>query len=166
MAQSKSSMLTNSNARKDKARKAGKCQICGDKTSGFSAIIDYDKGTVSVRKAKPGHAFYCKDHAEKKRKRYEWKLERKSTKSTTGRGSRKQKRSTAKKATKATPRKRSRKAGSGTKAKRTRKGTAAKASTTRKRAPRKASSKAKATPKRKRSPRKASGGAATKGDPF
>jgi hypothetical protein len=109
------STATNSNARKEAARKAGKCQLCGEKTTGFSAVINYDKGTVSVVKAKPGHAFYCKDHAEQKRKRYQWKLARKATSSTTGRGSRKQaKRSngkaTAKPATAKPARKRTAKA--------------------------------------------------------
>src|SRR5436190_337295 len=113
-----STKATNSNARKEAARKAGKCQICGEKTKGHSVVIDYDKGKViksAAGKAKAGHAFYCSDDADKKVTRYEWKLARRSTKSTTGRGSRKQrsrkgaaKGSTTKrqaKRTKATPKK-------------------------------------------------------------
>lgn len=159
----KASLLTNSAARKEKARKAGKCQICGEKTSGFSAVINYDKGTVSVVKAREGHAFYCKDHAEKKRKRYQWKLARKASPSTTGRGSRRQKRGSGSNGSKpAAKRTRSRKASTnGAKAtprKRTRKATvSAAAKPARKRAPRKATAKR---------TRKATATAAKSGDPF
>lgn len=92
-----STQLTNSNARKDAARKAGKCQLCGAKTKGHSVTVDYEAETVSkspAGKAKQGHAFYCTDCADKKVKRYEWKLARRS-------GAAKPKRSRKAKATKA-----------------------------------------------------------------
>lgn len=154
------SLATNSNARKDAARKAGKCQICGEKTKGHSVVIDYDKGKViksAAGKAKAGHAFYCSDCADKKVTRYEWKLERKASPSTTGRGSRKQKRGS--KATAEKPaRKRTRGA---TKAK-----TAAKPKRTRTAKPKAEASKPK--PKRVRKPKAASEGAEaqTSSEPF
>lgn len=55
---------TNSRARKDAAHKAGKCQLCGEKTTGFSVVLV--DGVVKRVKAKAGHAFYCKDHADRK----------------------------------------------------------------------------------------------------
>lgn len=113
---------TNSTARKAAARKAGKCQRCGEAAKpGKSVVINYDKGTVSTVKSREGNAHYCADCAGKVHRRYEWKLTRRGSKSTTGKGSRKQaKRGTATKAkaqpkrkrtakkatTKATPRKR------------------------------------------------------------
>lgn len=169
-------LSTNSNARKERARKAGKCQICGEKTKGHSVTIDYDKGTVtksSAGKAKEGHAFYCSDHADQKVRRYEWKLNRKGTKSTTGKGSRKQKRGSAS-TTKAKKR-----ASGGSKAKaaakparkRTRKPAASKAAGKAKgtkRAPKKAAGATKAakkaTPKRARKP--AAQAESTEDEPF
>lgn len=79
MAAKNSTMLTNSTARKDKARKAGKCQRCGKKTTGRSVYIDYDKQKViktAAGKPKEGYAFYCDECAEKKVTRLEWKLSR------------------------------------------------------------------------------------------
>lgn len=81
MASKTKTTQTNSNARKDAARKAGKCQLCGTKTKGHSVVIDYDKNKVvksAAGKAKQGHAFYCTDCADKKVKRYEWKLARRN----------------------------------------------------------------------------------------
>lgn len=73
----KATLNTNSTKRKEQARKAGKCQVCGEKTEGYSVHIDYDKGKVIKSrkgKAKEGRAFYCEAHADKKVKRLEWKL--------------------------------------------------------------------------------------------
>ncbi len=102
---------TNSTKRKDQARKAGKCQLCGTKTKGHSVVIDYDKGKVvksAAGKAKAGHAFYCTDCADKKVKRYKWKLDR--------RGSAPAKRTRKAKAAKATTKASGRKAASPKKA--------------------------------------------------
>jgi len=141
--------LTNSTARKDKARKAGKCQLCGTKTKGHSVTIDYDKQKVvksSAGKAKQGHAFYCTDCADKKVSRYTWKLNRKATPSTKGKGSRKQARDTKAKAAKATKAKAGRKAR--TTAKAAVKGAAKGKAKARKRStPKAGKAKAKATPK-------------------
>lgn len=102
---------TNSNVRKDAARKAGKCQLCGTKTKGHSVTIDYESGKVTksaAGKAKQGHAFYCTDCADKKKKRYEWKVAKRNGATAPKRNRSKAAKATAaKKSTgKATPRKR------------------------------------------------------------
>lgn len=164
---------TNSTKRKDQARKAGKCQLCGTKTKGHSVVIDYDKEKVvksAAGKAKAGHAFYCTDCADKKVKRYEWKLERRgSAPKRTRKASAKKgaaKAAAPKKARKATTRKATPKGGAkaGEKAKatatrkRTRKGTAAKPAA-------KKAQKAAAPKRAKKAPAKAQK-AQTAADPF
>lgn len=92
-----STMLTNSTARKAKARKTGKCQRCGAKTQGRSVHIDYDKGKVvksQSGKAREGYAFYCDDCADRKVTRLEWKLARRNG----GSSSRSSKRTSTRKA--------------------------------------------------------------------
>lgn len=176
-ARKSASKLTNSNARKEQARKAGKCQLCGTKTKGHSVVIDYDSETVTksaAGRAKAGHAFYCTDCADKKVKRYEWKLTRRGAAPKRTRKAKAAAKSAAKPAPKkAATKTRSRKAtpkgkAATTKAapKRTRK---AKASTAAKPAAKKAR---KATPKKattKAAPRRKSAKAAkaeTAADPF
>lgn len=140
MATKTKTTLTNSTARKEAARKAGKCQKCGTKTKGISVKIDYDKGKVVKSRegnAEAGRAFYCSDCAAKKVKRLEWRLKRRSE---NGSGSKKAAKAATKKAAKPAAKK-------ATTKKAAPKAAAKKATT--KRTPRKATTKTKAAPKRK-----------------
>ncbi len=78
---------TNSTARKEAARKSGKCQKCGAKTKGRSVTVNYETGKITkspLGKAKDGYAYYCDDCADKKVKRYQWRIKRREEAGTTG----------------------------------------------------------------------------------
>lgn len=100
----KATLKTNSSARKEAAHKAGKCQLCGEKTKGHSVYIDYDKNKVVKTRAgaaKEGRAFYCKTHADKKVKRLEWRLARRNGDQPKAKAKATKKAAPSKKATKA-----------------------------------------------------------------
>lgn len=150
----KATLNTNSTKRKEQAHKSGKCQVCGEKTDGYSVHIDYDKGKVVKSrkgKAREGRAFYCEAHADKKVKRLEWKLRQRNGETTKRKpAAKKAKATTAKKRTtkKATTRKATKATAAKPKRATTKKATAKKATTKRT---------AKATaakPKPKRAPKK------------
>ena len=65
----------NAGSRKAAARKASKCQLCGNKVAngkGKSVIVDPPGvGDVSVVKAREGKSFWCADCAKKKQASYE-----------------------------------------------------------------------------------------------
>lgn len=62
----------NSAARKVAARKAGKCQLCGEKVAqGYSVTVTPPRtGKVAVRKAIEGKSHWCKPCATRKQASY------------------------------------------------------------------------------------------------